>query len=67
VAKMLDFGKSLRVAQQVKGISSAELSRMLGVHRQQINIWRSKKNCRLDTAIRVCDALGYGLEEFLKL
>ena len=40
---MIDFGRCLIEAQSVKNISSAELARKIGVHRQQINIWRNKK------------------------
>lgn len=62
---MVDFGRCLTEAQTVKNVSSAELARRLGVHRQQINIWRSKKNVRLDTAIKVCKALDMPIELFL--
>jgi plasmid maintenance system antidote protein VapI len=64
---LIHFGYCLKKAQAQTGISSAELARMLGVHRQQINIWRRKDNCRLSTAIDVCEALGYSLDEFVAL
>lgn len=64
---MIDFGKCLREAQIMKAVSSADLARRLGVHRQQVNIWRNKKNVRLDTALKVCVALEYGLDEFIAL
>ena len=64
---MIDFGKSLRQAQQVRSVNSSDLARSLGVHRQQVNIWRNKKNCRLDTAIKICKALDYKLDEFITL
>ncbi len=64
---MIDFGKCLKEAQTMKGVSSADLARRLGVHRQQVNIWRNKKNVRLDTALKVCVALEYGLDEFIAL
>lgn len=63
---MVDFGKCLKEAQTQKGVNCTQLAKMLGVHRQQVNIWRNKKNCRLDTLIKVCDALGYTVDEFLK-
>ncbi len=62
---MIDFGRCLIEAQSVKDISSAELARKIGVHRQQINIWRNKKNVRLDTLIKVCTALDMPVELFL--
>jgi len=64
--RTVDFGKCLRAAQSSKGVSSSNLAKILGVHRQQINIWRNKENCRLDTLLRVCDALKYGVEDFLQ-
>ena len=64
---MIDFGKCLREAQIMKSVNSADLARRLGVHRQQVNIWRNKKNVRLDTALKVCVALEYGLDEFIAL
>lgn len=64
---MIDFGKSLRQAQRVRNVNSSDLAKTLGVHRQQVNIWRNKKNCRLDTAVKVCMALDYKLDEFIAL
>jgi len=64
---MIDFGRCLREAQNMQGVSSSDLARKLGVHRQQVNIWRNKTNVRLDTALKVCIALGYGLDEFIAL
>jgi len=64
---MIHFGECLKTAQSDKKVSSSELARMLGVHRQQVAIWRNKKSCRLDTAIKVCNALEYKLDEFCSL
>ena len=62
---MIDFGKCLIQAQVVKNVSSSELARKIGCHRQQINIWRNKQNVRLDTLIKVCNALDMPVELFL--
>jgi len=62
---MVDFGKCLIDAQDARNVTSAELARRLKVHRQQINIWRNKTNVRLDTALKVCEALEIELDEFL--
>lgn len=62
---MIDFGQCLRHAQRQTNTTSAELARRLGVHRQQVNIWRNKKNVRLDTFIKVSSALNIPYEEFL--
>lgn len=64
---MVDFGKSLSHHQEMVGMSSSDLARRLGVHRQQVNIWRNKKNVRLDTAIKVANAFDMGLDEFLAI
>ena len=62
---MIDFGNCLKEAQIEKNISSSALARLIGCHRQQINIWRNKKNVRLDTLIKVCGALDIEINEFL--
>lgn len=64
---MVNFGKCLRKAQEQKRVSSSQLARKIGVHRQQVCIWRSQDNCKLDTVIRVCDALEYKVDEFINL
>lgn len=63
---MVDFGKCLKKAQEQKSVNCTQLAKMLGVHRQQVNIWRNKKNCRLDTLIKVCEALDFTVDEFLQ-
>jgi transcriptional regulator with XRE-family HTH domain len=62
---MIDFGKCLQYWQAELNMSSAQLARNLNVHRQQVNIWRNKKNVRLDTFIKVSLALGVPFEQFL--
>jgi len=62
---MIDFGQCLIAAQKLKAVTSVDLARRVGVHRQQVNIWRNKKNVRLDTAIKVTAALDIGLDDFL--
>jgi len=64
---MIDFGQCLKKAQQEKNVNSSQLARLVGVHRQQVNIWRNKTNVRLDTAIKICSALEYNLDEFIAL
>lgn len=62
---MVDFGECLKRAQKEKNVRSVELARRLGVHKQQVSIWRGKKNVRLDTLIRVCEALKIDVGDFL--
>jgi DNA-binding Xre family transcriptional regulator len=62
---MVDFGECLKRAQKEKNVPSVELARRLGVHKQQVSIWRGKKNVRLDTLIRVCEALKIDVGDFL--
>jgi plasmid maintenance system antidote protein VapI len=64
---MIHFGECLKTAQSEKKISSSDLAKLLGVHRQQVAVWRNKKSCRLDTAIKICRALDYKLDEFCGL
>jgi DNA-binding Xre family transcriptional regulator len=62
---MVDFGECLKRAQKEQNVSSVELAKRLGVHKQQVSIWRGKKNVRLDTLIRVCEALKIDVGDFL--
>lgn len=62
---MVDFGECLKRAQKENNLSSVELAKRLGVHKQQVSIWRSKKNVRLDTLIRVCNAMNIEVGDFI--
>ena len=62
---MIHFGKCLQHWQEEKNVTSAQLARDLGVHRQQIYIWRNKKNVRLNSYFRICHALRVPIEKFL--
>lgn len=64
---MIHFGECLKTAQTQKNVTSSALAKRLGVHRQQVAVWRNKKSCRLDTAIKICRALDYKLDDFCSL
>ena len=59
-----DTGRALRMLQDDRGISSADIARSLGVSRQAVHKWRCGESMRFVTAARICEALGVSLEEF---
>lgn len=63
----MDFGKALREAQNLKGVRSAQLAEQLGVSRQQVHKWRTKKDARLSLAVRFAKELDIDVMEFLRL
>lgn len=63
----MDFGKALREAQNLKGVRSAKLAEQLGVSRQQVHKWRTKKDARLSLAVRFAKELDIEVMEFLRL
>lgn len=54
---MIDFGKAMRAAQDEKGVSSIELARRFGVHKQQVSRWRYQKDANLSLVSKISDAL----------
>lgn len=63
----MDFGKSLRLAQQKTGIRSSKLAERLGVHRQQVHRWRYKSDARLSLVSTLSKELGIDPIDFLEL
>lgn len=54
---MIDFGKAMRAAQDEKGVSSIELARRFGVHKQQVSRWRYQQDANLSLVSKISDAL----------
>jgi|TARA_R110000764_G_scaffold214256_1_gene300737 transcriptional regulator with XRE-family HTH domain len=63
----MDFGKALIAAQDLKGVRSAQLAEQLGVSRQQIHKWRTKKDARLSLVVKFSKELDIDVMEFLEL
>ena len=63
----MDFGKTLIAAQDLKGVRSAQLAEQLGVSRQQIHKWRTKKDARLSLVVKFSKELDIDVMEFLEL
>ena len=63
----MDFGKALRKAQDLKFVRSAQLAEQLGVSRQQVHKWRTKKDARLSLAVRLAKELDIHVMDFLEL
>lgn len=62
---MIDFGKAMRAAQEEQGVSSIELARRFGVHKQQVSRWRYQQDANLSLIEKICEALDMDILEFL--
>jgi transcriptional regulator with XRE-family HTH domain len=62
---MIDFGKAMRTAQDEQGVSSVELTRRFGVHKQQVSRWRYQKDASLSLVNKMAEELGVDELEFL--
>ena len=62
-----NFGKSLRLAQVMEGVSSTELAAQLGITKQQVSQWRYRKDVKLSLVDKVSRQLGMHPFDFLEL
>ena len=62
-----NFGKSLRLAQINKGVSSTELAAQLGITKQQVSQWRYREDAKLSLVTKICKQLGMHPFDFLEL
>ena len=63
----MNFGKSLREAQAIRGVRSVQLAERFGVFPQQVNRWRNLKNGNAQLITKVCKELKYDELEFIAL
>lgn len=62
-----NFGKSLRLAQIKKGVSSTELAAQLGITKQQVSQWRYRDDAKLSLIDKICKQLKMHPFDFLEL
>ena len=63
----VDVGRCLRIAQVKYDVKSAELANRLETFPQQVVRWRSNEDMRVQTLVRICNAIGISVDEFLEL
>ena len=63
---MIDFGKAMRTAQEQQGVSSIDLARRFGVHKQQVSRWRYQQDANLSLISKVAQALDMDEITFLE-
>ena len=63
---MIDFGKAMRKAQEQQGVSSIELARRFGVHKQQVSRWRYQQDANLSLISKIAEALDLDEITFLE-
>ena len=62
-----NFGRSLKIAQEVNGFKSVDLAQQFGVRKQQISRWRGMEDAPLSLVCKVSGAIGLTPIEFLRL
>jgi len=63
---LIDFGKAMRTAQEQQGVSSIDLARRFGVHKQQVSRWRYQQDANLSLISKVAKALDMDEITFLE-
>ena len=62
-----NFGKSLQVAQAMRGVNSVELAKRMGVTKQQVSQWRYRQDGKISLVCKVCNHLDMEPYQFLEL
>ena len=62
-----NFGKSLKIAQEINGIMSVDLAKRFDVRKQHISRWRHMEDAPLSLVCKVSNELGISPIEFLRL
>lgn len=62
-----DFGKSLQVAQAMRGVNCVDLAKRMGVTKQQVSQWRYRPDGKISLVCRICDQLDMEPYQFLEL
>lgn len=62
-----NFGRSLRIAQEINDIKSVDLAKLFDVRKQHISRWRHMEDAPLSLVCKVSNGLGLSPIEFLRL
>jgi transcriptional regulator with XRE-family HTH domain len=62
-----NFGKSLKIAQEINCIKSVDLAERFDVRKQHISRWRHMEDAPLSLVCKVSNELGISPIEFLRL
>ena len=63
---MMDFGRRLAQIQLERELTNRDLGDLLGVYAQQITRWRQARDVKLSVAVRIADALGMSVDDFVR-
>jgi ribosome-binding protein aMBF1 (putative translation factor) len=64
---LCNVGKCIRIAQEIKKVSTKDLCAEMGVARQQMHRWRHSENLKIHTVQSMADIFNMRLEEFVRL
>ena len=64
---IMDLSKSLKVAIATKGVKHIDLAKQIGTSGQQISNWIRTGTIKQSSLIKVSEALGFSVSEFVAL
>jgi len=64
---MVDIGKCVRVAQEMRGITSQKLAADFKTNKQQVSRWRNATDMKLSKVNEFAEYFGMTLHQFLKV
>tara|TARA_R110000772_G_scaffold90186_2_gene186378 strand:- start:469 stop:675 length:207 start_codon:yes stop_codon:yes gene_type:complete len=63
----MNIGRSIKIAQEIKGISNVVIALDFDVHVQQVSRWRNAPDVKISLASRLADYFDMRLEDFVSL
>ena len=62
-----NVGKCIRIAQEVRSVSTKDLCAQMGVARQQMHRWKNSDNLKIHTVQSLADIFDMTVNEFIAL
>jgi microsomal dipeptidase-like Zn-dependent dipeptidase len=63
----MNIGRSIKIAQEIKGISNVVIALDFDVHVQQVSRWRNASDVKISLASKLADYFDMRLEDFVSL
>jgi len=63
----MNIGRSIRIAQEIRGVSNVAIASNFKVHCQQVSRWRNSKDMKISLVSSLSKYFNMSLDEFLGL